>query len=92
MPYGATFIVIVLAAALGLSGCETARETAREHPRTTLGAGAGTAGGAILRGLIAHNTTGVVVGGLLEGLAGGAIGHYLDRQDKTATQAAAETG
>lgn len=64
----------------------------QENPKTAIGAGAGAAGGALLGGLIGRNTTGVVVGGLLGALAGGAIGQYMDRQDKTAAQARVDTG
>jgi len=84
----AAVLVVVLVATLGLSGCETIQE----NPKTAIGVGAGAAGGALLGGLIGRNTTGVVVGGLLGALAGGAIGYYLDRQDRTAAQAAAATG
>jgi surface antigen len=45
----------------------------------------------LLGGLIGRGTTGVVVGGLLGTLAGGAIGQYLDRQDRTRAQAAQAT-
>jgi len=83
----AVVLVLVLLATVGLSGCETAQE----HPRTAIGAGAGALGGAVLGGLIGRNTTGVVVGGLLGALAGGAIGYYLDRQDATREQAARAT-
>jgi hypothetical protein len=81
-------LAVVLIATIGLSGCATVQE----NPKTAIGAGAGAAGGALLGGLIGRNTTGVVVGGLLGALAGGAIGQYMDRQDKTATQARADTG
>jgi hypothetical protein len=81
------FLVVVLVTTLGLSGCATMEE----NRKTTVGAGAGAVGGALLGGLIGRNTTGVVVGGLLGALAGGAIGQYMDRQDKSAAQAKAET-
>lgn len=81
-------LVVVLVATLGLSGCATIEE----NPQAAIGAGLGAAGGAILGGLIGRNTTGVVVGGLVGALAGGAIGYYMDRQDKTAAQARADTG
>src|SRR5262245_6358701 len=80
----ATFMTVILVVTLGLAGCETVQE----NPKTAVGAGVGAAGGAVLGGLIGRNTTGVVVGGLLGALAGGAIGQYLDRQDRTRAQAA----
>lgn len=76
-------LLVVLLTTLGASGCATMQE----NPRTTVGAGAGAAGGALIGGLIGRNTTGVVVGGLIGALAGGAIGQYMDRQDRTAAQA-----
>ena len=88
MRYVSTLLVLVLVVALGTAGCETISD----HPKTAIGAGAGAAGGALVGGLISRNTTGVVVGGLLGGLAGGGIGYYLERQDRTATQAVADTG
>ena len=72
---------------MAIAGCETVRE----NPKTTIGAGTGAAAGGVAGGLIGRNTTGVVVGGLLGSLAGGAIGYYLDRQDRTRAQAATET-
>ena len=79
--------VLVLVALVAIAGCETVRE----NPKTTIGAGTGAAAGGVAGGLIGRNTTGVVVGGLLGSLAGGAIGYYLDRQDRTRAQAATET-
>lgn len=83
-----SLLLVVLVTGLGVGGCATIQE----NPKTAIGAGAGAAGGALLGGLIGRNTTGVVVVGLVGSLAGGAIGYYLDRQDKTAAQAAADTG
>jgi outer membrane lipoprotein SlyB len=83
----ALVVVLALAMTLGLSGCETVRE----NPKTAIGAGAGAAGGAVVGGLIGRGTTGVVVGGLLGALAGGAIGQYLDRQDRSRDQAIEDT-
>jgi surface antigen len=81
-----TFFVLVLVVALGNAGCETISD----HQKTAIGAGA--PGDALIGGLLSRNTTGVVVGGLLGGLAGGGIGYCLERQDRTATQAVADTG
>jgi hypothetical protein len=84
----AAVLILTLVVTLGASGCQTISE----NPKTAVGTGVGAAGGALLGGLIGRNTTGVVVGGLLGALAGGAIGYYLERQDKTAEQARADTG
>lgn len=72
-------------------GCAGMEQTARENPKTTIGAGAGVLGGAVVGGLIGGKR-GALIGGLLGGLAGGAIGHYLDEQEKSRTQTNAEYG
>jgi hypothetical protein len=76
--------ILLLTLAVGLTGCETVQQ----NPKTSIGAGAGAAGGALIGGLIGRNTTGVVAGGLLGALAGGALGYYLDRQERTRDDAA----
>jgi outer membrane lipoprotein SlyB len=81
-------LAVVLIATVGLAGCETMQE----NPKTAVGAGVGAAGGAVAGGLIGRGTTGVVVGGLIGALAGGALGQYLDRQDRTHAQAVQATG
>jgi|ERR1051326_5850575 hypothetical protein len=81
-------LVLILMVSLGSAGCATVTE----HEKTTIGAGAGAAGGALVGGLISRNTTGVVVGGLIGALAGGGIGYYLERRDATRPQAIAATG
>ena len=88
MRHLATLLILVITVSLGGAGCATISE----HEKTAIGAGAGAAGGALIGGLISRNTTGVVVGGLIGALAGGGIGYYLERQDRTAQQAAAATG
>jgi hypothetical protein len=88
MRWASPLLVLVLVVSLAAPGCETVSE----HQKTAIGAGAGAAGGALLGGLISRDTTGVVVGGLLGGLVGGGIGYYLERQDRTRTQAVSETG
>lgn len=73
------------------TGCAGVEQTARENPKTTIGAGAGVLGGAVVGGLIGGKR-GALIGGLLGGLAGGAIGHYLDEQEKDRTQTNTEYG
>jgi outer membrane lipoprotein SlyB len=65
-----------------LSGCEAIERAIKDNPKTAVGAGAGGAGGALIGGL-ASGGTAVVVGGLAGVLAGGVIGHLLDRQERT---------
>jgi outer membrane protein OmpA-like peptidoglycan-associated protein len=65
---------------IALTGCETIAN----NPRTSAGAGIGAATGAILGGVIGHQSgntaTGAVIGGLAGAALGGGIGHYMDRQ------------
>ena len=72
-----------------LHGCAQTGQTVRDNPKTTIGAGAGVVGGAVVGGLLGGKR-GAVVGGLLGGLAGGAIGHHLDQQEKTLAQTSKE--
>jgi len=88
MRHLATLLVLIMAVSLGTAGCATISE----HEKTAIGAGAGAATGALAGGLISRNTTGVVVGGLIGALAGGGIGYYLERQDRTGPQAVVATG
>src|SRR3972149_2644210 len=60
-----------------------------EYHKTTVGAGIGAAGGAVAGGLT-EGTKGAIVGGLLGALAGGAIGYYLDSEDRDAEGTDAE--
>ncbi len=71
------------------SGCAGMEQTARERPKTAIGAGTGVLGGAVVGGLIGGKR-GALIGGLLGGLAGGAIGHYLDQQEKDRAQTSRE--
>ena len=68
-----------------LPGCAGVDQTARDNPKTTIGAGAGVLGGAVVGGFIGGKR-GALIGGLLGGLAGGAVGHYLDQQEKDRLQ------
>ncbi len=74
-----------------LPGCAGVDQTMRDSPKTTIGAGTGVLGGAVVGGLIGGKK-GAVIGGLLGGLAGGAIGHYLDQQEKDLAQTSREYG
>lgn len=78
-------VVGALVSAL-LYGCAGTTQAVRENPKTTIGAGTGVVGGAVVGGLIGGKR-GAVIGGLLGGLTGGAIGHYLDQQEKSLAQA-----
>jgi outer membrane lipoprotein SlyB len=77
----ASVVMLVGGVAL-LSGCEAIERAIKDNPKTAVGAGAGGAGGALIGGL-ASGGTAAVVGGLAGVLAGGVIGHLLDRQERT---------
>lgn len=75
-------LLCVALVALSTGGCATVQETVQEHPKTVIGATAGTAGGALLGGLVFKSAAGAVVGGLVGGLAGGLIGNAMESQQK----------
>lgn len=73
----------VLAFAIMVSGCETAKKV----NNTQKGAAIGTASGAVIGGVIGNNVgnkkntvLGAVIGGVIGGVAGGIIGNRMDRQ------------
>ncbi len=70
-------------------GCAGMEQTVRDNPKTTIGAGTGVLGGAVVGGLNGGKR-GALIGGLLGGLAGGAVGHYLDQQEKDRAQTSRE--
>ena len=72
-------VSLVAAILLVLPACEWIEE----HPKMVTGAAIGMAGGAIAGGLY-KGKKGMLWGAFLGGLAGGAIGAYLDHKDKTA--------
>lgn len=79
------FVSAAAAVMLLAAGCQTIEE----NPKTTLGAGVGAAGGAVVGGL-AGGKRGAIIGALVGAFAGGAVGQYLDHQDKTAAQTNAD--
>jgi outer membrane protein OmpA-like peptidoglycan-associated protein len=80
------YVVFVIVAALGVSGCSSDGSASGKRPMTNMESGAiiGAAGGAAV-GAIAYKknrTAGAVVGAVGGGLAGGAVGAYMDSQKK----------
>ncbi|MEL6266977.1 MAG: OmpA family protein [Pseudomonadota bacterium] len=76
---GGPVLALVLAVALGLAACTTVRE----NPRTATGAAAGAAAGALLGTLAGGNDRrNALIGAGIGLLAGGAVGAYLDRQQR----------
>ena len=62
--------------------CARVQEYVRENPQTAIGAGVGTAGGALLGGLVFDSAGAAIAGGLLGGLAGGVIGNALESKNE----------
>lgn len=77
-------VLLVVLAALALSGCETGPQTASPGVATLAGAAAGAGAGRLLFG---NNTTGMLIGGAVGGLAGNMT---LDRQREARQRAEAE--
>ncbi len=75
-------VILVVGGVALLSGCEALERAIKDNPKTAAGAAAGGAGGALIGGL-ASGGTAAVIGGLAGVLAGGGIGHLLDRQERT---------
>ncbi len=75
-----SFVVVGIAGALVLGGCESAGK------KTAVGAGVGAAAGGVLGAVIGHQTgnraAGAMVGAALGAGVGGAIGHRMDKQAK----------
>lgn len=88
-------LVLVVAATLALTGCQT-METATTSPdyqKTRRGAAIGAAAGAVI-GLLSKGDKleNAMIGASLGGLAGGAVGNYQDRQERKLRQQLAGTG
>jgi outer membrane protein OmpA-like peptidoglycan-associated protein len=67
--------------AVALAGCETYQE----RPKTVTGAGVGAATGALIGSQVAgrgNRTAGGFIGAAVGALAGGAIGNYMDEQER----------
>lgn len=75
-------ILAASAAALVLTGCQTAQD----NPNTAKGVGIGAAAGAVIGGLIGNAngsaTKGAAIGAVLGGATGGVIGKRMDNQAK----------
>ena len=81
----------LLIGAVALAGCETAQE----RPKTTGGAVIGAATGALIGSQVAgsgNRTAGGFIGAAVGALAGGAIGNYMDEQERALRAQTAGTG
>ena len=68
------------------SGCQYARS----HQGETVGAGVGAAAGTAAGLLLGGSTRTIIAGGLLGAIAGGVIGHYVHKQNRSASETAQE--
>ena len=64
------------------TSCGTVQEYVSENPRTAIGAGVGTLGGAAIGGLVFDSAAAAVAGGLLGGLAGVLVGRALEHKNE----------
>ena len=62
--------------------CARVQEYVRENPQSPVEVGVGTAGGALLGGLMFDSAGAALAGGLLGGLAGGVIGNVLESKNE----------
>ena len=80
--YSGKFLLTAAVIMLMISGCSTAKKT----NKTQRGAAIGTAGEAVIGGIIGNNVgkgntvLGAIIGGVVGGVAGGIIGNRMDRQ------------
>ena len=71
---------------VGTMGCESTSDTIRRNPKATAGTVGGAATGALIGGVIGHQSdntgTGALIGGATGAAVGGVVGHEMDRQDR----------
>lgn len=95
MPVTKRFTALLLAGSLlGTTACVTNPETGEREfqVRTAAGAGIGAIAGYLLGDLIGGNRTAAIVGAGIGALGGGAVGNYMDRQERRLRQQTAGTG
>lgn len=81
-------IVLILAAFVFVTSCQTMPTVPEERKGTATGAGVGAAAGAVLGAVMGKDVKSAVMGGLLGALIGGAIGHYYYDEKRTVTETA----
>lgn len=86
-------IIILLSAALFLSGCTTLNPYTGENQvsNTTIGAGVGAIGGTLVGAMIGGRD-GALIGAGIGGLTGGVIGHSMDNENAELRQRLMGTG
>jgi len=89
------FTVTLLSATMfTTAACVTNPETGEQEfqTRTAVGAGIGALGGYLLGDLIAGGRAGAILGTGIGAIAGGAVGQYMDRQERRLRQQTQGTG
>jgi outer membrane protein OmpA-like peptidoglycan-associated protein len=95
MPVTKKFTALLLAGSLlGTTACVTNPETGEREfqVRTAAGTGIGAIAGYLLGDLIGGNRTAAIIGAGIGALGGGAVGSYMDRQERRLRQQTAGTG
>ena len=87
-------LLVVVAAAVALSGCASMEDFAKnpEKQKTRQGAAVGAAGGAVVGLLISSSWQSALIGAGVGALAGGAVGNYMDKQEAALRKQMAGTG
>jgi outer membrane protein OmpA-like peptidoglycan-associated protein len=87
-------LLVVVAAAVALSGCASMEDFAKnpEKQKTRQGAAIGAAGGAVVGLLISSSWQSALIGAGVGALAGGAVGNYMDKQEAALRKQMAGTG
>ena len=77
-------VAIVGLTGASVAGCSQVEEYTGFGKKTQIGAAGGAAAGGLLAAAIGASPLGLAAGVILGGVAGGAVGNYLDSQDKEA--------
>jgi outer membrane protein OmpA-like peptidoglycan-associated protein len=86
-------LVAVVCFSLLIPACATDPVTGEKRPtKTAIGAVVGAAGGAVLGVIIGDSRRAAVIGAGIGALAGGAVGYYMDRQEKALRERTEGTG
>ena len=82
--------VLLVACALALTSCASAKQTYKENPKAVMGAVLGAAAGAGIAAIAGGNPGAIVASAVGGGLVGGFVGKKLDDRDKRMASEAAQ--
>jgi outer membrane protein OmpA-like peptidoglycan-associated protein len=89
----AWLLTAALVTTLGIGGCTTDPFTGEEKASSTAkGAGIGALGGAVISAMTGGSRKNILLGAGIGALAGGAVGYYMDQQEKKLRQQLQNTG